>query len=151
MKSTGCRVAQLGGALMIAGGAVDLGVRELLPHHRALLSAATGAAADEAASLVLALLHALGGALVAAGIAVLILLHYGWKNRDRLLFAAAGLVAVVAEGPNAWGILSTGSLLFLAPVSFVLLVVTGSVACIIQIPGHEQADATPAPRARSTA
>jgi hypothetical protein len=132
MRSAGYRIAQAGAVLMILGGIVDLSVRELLPHHVAALGSMTGSVPGEAERLVLALLRALGSALVAAGFAVLILLHAGREGGKRLPFVAAAVVAVLAEGPNAWGILSTGSALFWAPLSFMLLVVGGALACAFQ-------------------
>ncbi len=128
-RAAGHRVAQLGAVLMIAGGVFDMSLGELLPHHAAVLAAGYGAVPPEAAGLILALLRALGGALAAVGIAVLILLRFGSRTGSRLAYAGAALTAVIAEGPNVLGILSTGSPLFVAPLAFMLLVVAGSALC----------------------
>lgn len=130
MHTTGYRMAQIGGLLMIAGGVFDMSLRDVLPHHAAMLTPSAGPVPAEAAGLVLALLRALGGALAAAGLAVLVLLRFGRLTKSRLAYAAAGATALFAEGSNALGILSTGSPVFVAPLVFMLLVVAGCALCL---------------------
>lgn len=130
MQITGYRIAQLGGLLMIAGGVIDMSFRELLPHHAAMLAPDAGSIPPEAAGLVLALLRALGGALAAAGLAVLVLLRFGRSTGSRIAYGAAGLVALLAEGSNTLGLLRTGSPVFIAPLVFMVLVVGGCALCL---------------------
>jgi hypothetical protein len=125
------RVAQLGGALMMLGGAGDIAVRTVLPNHRELLAAAATVPAT-AEHLVLALLHALGGALVACGLAVILLLREAHRSERTELALWAALVALLAEGMNAMGMYRTGSPLFPFPLTFLLLVVGGATTFVLQ-------------------
>lgn len=135
MQRIGYRMAQLGGLLMVAGGLLDLSIREMLPHHAALLAPDTGAVPAGSAALVLALLRALGGALVAAGVAVLTLLWFARRTGIRAGYIGAAAVALLAEGPNTLGIRETGSPLFVAPLAFLLLVVIGCAICLMAASG----------------
>lgn len=110
---------------MILGGAADLTIRQLLPGHREFLGFLADPVPPATEMLVLALLHALGAALIAVGLAVLVLLREAQNSgRSGPTFAAAGIV-VLAEGANAAGMYSIGSPLFVAPLIFILLVLVG--------------------------
>jgi hypothetical protein len=127
----GLRLAQLGGVLMMVGGAGDMTIRRLLPGHIAFLGVSPDHVPATTEGLVLSLLHALGASLVASGLAVLVLVQQARLSGHRLpLFTAAG-VAVLAEGVNAAGIYRIGSPLFVAPLSFMLLVLLGVALCLI--------------------
>jgi hypothetical protein len=127
----GLTLARLGGAGMVLGGVADISIRSLLPGHRDFLGLAPGDAAPATESLVLALLHALGAALVASGVAVLVLLHLAHATGRRLPALAAAAVAILAEGTNTMGLRLVGSPLFYAPLTFLLLVAAGVATCFI--------------------
>lgn len=121
----GYRIAQLGAAGAALGGALDVFVPRLLPHHEAFLGIAPGQAPPATTALVLLLLHTLGVALLAVGLGALALLA-AWR-RTGLGWAAqvaAGAV-VLAEGTNAWAIGRVGSPLFVGPLACAMLVVVG--------------------------
>lgn len=120
------RVAQCGAALVVLGGTGDLLLPRLLPAHERYLGVAPGAAPAATSALVLLVLHALGVALAAVGLAALALLAAWRRTGDRrALWAAAGAVAL-AEGYNAWGIARVGSLLFVGPLLGAALVLGGA-------------------------
>lgn len=120
------RVAQVGAALVVLGGTGDLLVPRLLPAHERYLGVAPGAAPAATSALVLLVLHALGVALAAVGLAALALLAAWRRTGDRgALWAAAGAVAL-AEGYNAWGIARVGSVLFVGPLLCAALVLGGA-------------------------
>ncbi len=121
----GYRVAQLGAAGAALGGAFDVFVPRLLPHHEAFLGIAPGQASPATTALVLLLLHTLGVALIAVGLGALALLA-AWR-RTGLGWAAlmaAGAV-LFAEGANAWAIRRVGSPLFVGPLTCAMFVVVG--------------------------
>jgi hypothetical protein len=123
--TVGYRLAQLGAAGAALGGAVDVAVPRLLPHHEAALGVAAGQAPPATAALVLLLLHVLGVALVAVGLAALALLA-AWRRAGlRWAGAAAAGVVVVVEGVNAWAIARVRSPLFAGPLLCALLVAGG--------------------------
>jgi hypothetical protein len=125
MTQVGYRIAQLGAAGAALGGTFDLLVPRLLPAHEAFLGVAPGGAPAATTALVLLLLHTLGAALVAVGLAALALLA-AWRRTGLrpLAWAAAGLV-VLAEGSNALAIARVGSPLFAGPLAFAALVAGG--------------------------
>lgn len=121
----GYRLAQLAAVGSILGGAFDLSIRDLMPHHEAFLGVEAGTAPPATGALVLLVLNTLGVALVAVGGMALALLS-AWR-RDDLRWAAwaAALGIAVAQGMNAWAISRVGSLFFLGPMLFPLLAVGG--------------------------
>jgi hypothetical protein len=123
-------MAELGGALMVLGGVGDLLISRLLPSHVGFLGIAAHEVPVAVEKLTLAVLHALGAALIAAGIGVLALLREARLNGRRPPLIAAGVVALVAEGMNAFQIYRTGSPVFIGPLVAVLLVVGGVVVCL---------------------
>jgi hypothetical protein len=124
-------LALLGGVLMMLGGIADLSIRNLLPSHLAFLGMTSADVPAATETMLLALLHALGSALVASGLAVLVLLRQAWITGHRLPALAAVAVAVLAEGTNAFGLYLVGSALFVAPLGLLLLVSVGVVLCLL--------------------
>jgi hypothetical protein len=123
---TGYRLAQLGALLHILGGLGDQSIRALLPAHIAIVGA-NAAAEPGVGRLVLALLHVLGSSLAAAGLALLILLHFWRRERSPRLALGIVAVALLAEGVNGAGLLSLGEWIGLVPLSFAVMVVVGVV------------------------
>lgn len=121
----GYRLAQLAAVGSILGGAFDLSIRELMPHHEAFLGVEAGTAPPATGALVLLVLNTLGVALVAVGGLALALLS-AWRRHDlRWAAWAAALGIAIAQGMNAWAISRVGSLFFLGPMLFPLLAVGG--------------------------
>ena len=120
----GYRLAQLGGALHILGGLGDQAVRTLLPPHVELVGEAA-AAAPGVSRLVLGLLHGLGSSLIAAGVAILVLLHLWRRDRARWLAVAIVAIAALAEGVNGVQILLLGMWIGWGPLVFAGLVASG--------------------------
>jgi hypothetical protein len=127
----GVAVAQLGAVAMILGGVGDQLVRDLLPAHLALLGSPGGSVSPQVASVVLALLHTVGCALIASGIAILILLRQLRLSGDPRFAIAAGLVVLLAEGANAFHMHQLGLGLFVVPLTILLLVAAGLLLCAI--------------------
>lgn len=124
-------MAQLGGALMMLGGVGDLVVRRLLPSHASFLGLAPNEIPVRTEALALALLHALGAALIAAGLSVLVLLSQARTSGRRSPAVAAVAVALLSEGMNGYQIHRTGSPIFVVPLGFLLLVLVGVVVCLV--------------------
>jgi hypothetical protein len=127
----GLRIAQAGGGLMMLGGAADLMIRSLLPSHAAFLGYLPNEIPPRTEALALALLHALGSALIASGLAVLALLRQARVSGRRAPALTAAAVALLAEGMNAFQIYRTGSPIFAGPLVFVVLVLSGVALCFI--------------------
>jgi hypothetical protein len=127
----GLRIAQLGGGLMMLGGAGDLMIRRLLPSHASFLGFLPNEIPPRTEALALALLHALGSALIASGLAVLVLLGQSRVSGRRAPALGAAAVALLAEGMNAFQIYRTGSLVFIGPLVFVALVLVGVLMCFV--------------------
>lgn len=125
LLTVGYRVALAGAGVAVLGGIADVLVPRLLPHHEQLLGVAPGAAPPATAQLVLLLLHALGAALAALGLATLALLVLWRRSASRwTAWAAAGPIAL-GETANAAAIYHAGSALFIGPLVCVAAVIFG--------------------------
>jgi hypothetical protein len=125
LLTVGYRVALAGAGVAVLGGIADVLVPRLLPHHEQLLRVAPGAAPPATTQLVLLLLHALGAALVALGLATLALLVLWRRSASRWTgWAAVGALAL-GEGANAAAIYRAGSALFVGPLVCVTAVILG--------------------------
>jgi hypothetical protein len=127
----GVTVMRLGAVAMILGGIADQLVRELPPAHLALLGAADSHASAPGATLVLALLHTLGYALIAAGMATLALLRQRALRGDPKVAVQAAAVAVLAEGANALHMHQLGLGLYVIPLAITAVVLTGLLICVV--------------------
>ena len=127
----GIAVAQLGAVAMILGGLGDQLIRELLPTHIALLGSAHGRVSPQVASVVLALLHTVGYALIASGIATLMLLRQLRLSGEPMFAAVSALVVLFAEGANAFHMHQLGLDLFVVPLGIMLLIVLGLLLCSV--------------------
>jgi hypothetical protein len=114
---------------MAAGGIGDQFVGRYLPAHEAFLGVRRGDLPAASEALFLAVLHALGGALVASGLACGVLLYLMRSTGRRWVGAAVATVAVLADGGNALQMWRVHSPFFVAPLTFVLLVLGGLLAC----------------------
>jgi len=121
----GYRMVQLAAVGTILGGAFDLSIRGLLPHHEAFLGIAAGSAPPATEALLLLMLNTLGVALMAVGGMALTLLAV-WRLHGMpwaAWAAAAGLA--LAGGMNAWAISRVGSLFVVGPFLFPFLALGG--------------------------
>lgn len=119
MLLTGQIMLYCAAALIALGGLYDV----FVPKLPANLAAMCGGE-ERQRRLVRELLRALGGALVAVGAAMALLVNgMGPQNRPRTL-AAVLLLVLPAEGTNSFCMYRVGSP-FYVPLSFVLLTVVG--------------------------
>jgi len=77
------------------------------------------------------LLHALGSALVASGIATLFLISGPLRRGDRFAGLAITMVVVLSDGVNAFQIRQLGAFYFWVPLTFVGLVLVGLMLALL--------------------
>ena len=123
--TAGYRIAVTAAALAALGGVVDGFVPRILPHHEHFLGVGAGLALPATAALVLLLLHALGAALAALGLACVALLRIWRRTGDTATGWVAVLALAVGEGVNAAAIFRVGSLLYLGPLACILAIAFG--------------------------
>ena len=115
-----------GATLVNVGGGYDLFVPSLPGHLETFLGAATDELDGRVAALLLGLLKALGGCLIAVGITTVVLINGPFRRGERWASAAIlGLVGI-AEGINAFQMYQVDAP-FWAPLGFIALVVLGVV------------------------
>ncbi len=123
-----------GAGLMVLGGVGDL----LLASPPDLWSQPLGQSVDSlppaVARLLMCLLHALGSALIASGIAALFLINGPLRRGERWAGVAIALVVVLSDGVNALQIYLFAGVhywVFWVPLTFVGFVLLGLVlACL---------------------
>jgi len=121
----GYHLAQLAAVGSILGGAFDLSIRGLMPHHEAFLGVPAGGAPEATGALVVLVLNTLGVALVAVGGMALALLAV-WRRHDvawAAWAAAAGIA--LAQGMNAWAISRFDTPFIVGPLLFPFLALGG--------------------------
>ena len=123
----GLVLAQLGTALIGFGGLGDRAVQKFTPSHEAFLGVAHGTAPRAMEQLFLAVLHALGTSLMAVGLGAFVLVRVMTRTGQRSLGAVVVAMVLFSDGVNAYEIHRTGSVVFLAPLTFVLLTIVGVV------------------------
>ena len=121
----------LGASLMIAGGAGDLLLRTPPSAWDAVIGASAAALPSGAVRLLLTLLHSLGSALVAAGVAVLALVYGPLRRGERWAAAVIVVVTLLSDGVNAWGMASLGLEYFWGPLAFAGIVLLGVLVAFI--------------------
>jgi hypothetical protein len=110
MRRTGLALLYFVAGAMALGGIGDLTIRHLFDVHVRYLQA--GGAPDvppQTSSLVIHLLHALGGALLGIGIASPALVHFGLRRGHRWAGGALLGATLAGEGANAIGMYAVGS------------------------------------------
>lgn len=126
-------VLNLSAILVLLGASYDLATPSLPAHQLAFLGVAESQLDPRTAQLVLALLRALGGCLIAIGMGTLFLVNYGVR-RGRNWAAITVLVMIgMAEGLNAIQMYRVGSP-FWAPLILVGLVAVGVVLAYVPSP-----------------
>ena len=110
MKKTSLTLLYIGGGLMLLGGIGDQFINELLDVHKQYLgNPEPSALYSRVQSLLLLMLHSLGGGLISAGISILALTHFAVRNGERWAVWTVLLVAFVAQGFNGYGMYAAGS------------------------------------------
>jgi hypothetical protein len=105
------------------GGAGDLTIRRLFAvHTRYLQDGNGGEISARTSSLVIHLLHALGGGLVGVGLAALALVHFGVRRGERWAGLAVLAAVVPSEGMNAAGMWAVGSYWYVSAAYLALAV-----------------------------
>ena len=128
LSRVGYRLAQTGAVLHVLGGLSDQANRTLLPFHEAYLGYAHGEVPEPVATLVLALLHALGFALIGLGLGMLALLARLRQSGDRRLALVIVAMAALGEGSVGLHMIGLGFAFGWIPLGAAALVVTGVVA-----------------------
>lgn len=102
-RSVGLILLNLTAGLIVVGGLYDLFLSQLPAHLSTYLGNGLGELDALTERLVLALLDALGGSLVAVGLAALVLINGPVRRRERWAGATVLMMIGLAEGANAWG------------------------------------------------
>lgn len=131
----GLRLAQLGALLHVVGGTIDLSMTALQPFHEAFLEVGPGGAPAPVAALILALLHALGAALVAAGATMWMLLAHHRRGGARWAALVTLLLALGAEGMVGVQMLALGLGFGAIPAAIAGLVIVGVALMLLPRPG----------------
>ncbi len=121
MQSAGRVILVVSGLLIFAGGLFDL-LTPGLPGNLAAICAES----ERAAKLVRELLRALGGALVAIGAGVILIVFARGSSLGVLDLLLILLLVLPAEGVNAMAMRGVGSP-WQFPAAFALLALTGSL------------------------
>lgn len=115
----------LSAVLILVGGLYDLLTPSAPPHHLAFLGVSAQELDPRTASLLPALLRALGGALIGVGVGSLILINRGVCQGHRWATVALVLMVGLTEGVNAGQMHSVGSP-YWAPLTFICLMTIGA-------------------------
>ena len=114
-----------GAAFMVLGGVGDLLIGSPPDVWSHLLGQPVVSLPPLVARLFMSLLHALGSALVASGVAALFLINGPLRRGERWAGVVIALVVVLSDGVNAFQIYRFGASYFWAPLTFVGLVLLG--------------------------
>ena len=117
-------ICNLAATLVIGGALYDLLVPVPPPNHARYIGEISAQSKQRVAELDLAMLRSLGGALLAIGVASLILINGPLRRGDRSARMVILILIAVAEANNAYRMYPFGSPWY-APLSFVVLMVVG--------------------------
>jgi hypothetical protein len=124
----------VGATLMTAGGIGDLLLRRPPTAWDTVVGAPVASLPPGVSALLLTLLHTLGGALAACGLAVFALAYGPLRRGERWAGPAIAAVALLSDGLNAWGMARLGLGYFWAPLAFVGLVLLGVLLAFLPTP-----------------
>lgn len=110
--------------LVLLGGLYDLLAPVPQPHHLSFLGVSAHELDPRTASLLSALLRALGGALIGVGVAALVLINRGVCRGHGWATVTLVLLIGISEGINAVQMYSVGSP-YWAPLAFIALLLGG--------------------------
>ena len=116
-----------GAGLMVLGGVGDL----LVASPPDLWSQPLGQPVGSLPPAVVCLLHALGSALIASGIAALFLINGPLRRAEGWSGIAIALVVLLSDGVNALQIYLFGAFYFWVPLTFVGLILLGLVLAFL--------------------
>ena len=102
-RTIGLIVLNSAAVLIVVGGCYDIFLSQLPAHLNNYLGVVVDGLDVQFERLVLALLHALGGGLVAVGLAALVLINWPIRRHERWASATVLIMVILAEGANAWG------------------------------------------------
>ena len=122
MRRTGLLILYVVATAIALGGVGDLTIRALFEVHKRFLGTADVPAATT--SLILHLLHALGGGLVGIGIASFALVHFAVRRGERWALWTMLAAVVASEGANAVGMYAVGSFWYVS-VTYIVLTAIG--------------------------
>lgn len=124
----------LGAVMMIGGGVGDLLLQEPPSAWDRVVGTPVASLPPGAAQLLLTLLHTLGGALAACGLAVLAVVYGPLRRGERWAGPVIAVVVLLSDGLNAWGMGRLGLTYFWGPLAFVLLVLLGLLLAFVPVP-----------------
>lgn len=125
MKKVSLILLYTSGFLMLLGGIGDQFINELLEVHKNYLG--NPEASDlynRSESLILLMLHSLGGGLMAAGVSILALTHFAVRKGERWAVWTILIIAFIAQGFNGYGMYMAGSH-YWYPLMLLLIVTAG--------------------------
>ncbi len=141
MRRLGLGVLYFVTAAIALGGVGDLTVRHLFDVHTRYLTSGGGAPVTaETSSLVIHLIHALGGGLVGVGIASFALVHFALRRGQRWAGFTVLAATLASEGSNALGMYAVGSFWYVS-VGYIVLTLVG-LALAMSPPGPQPSPAT---------
>jgi hypothetical protein len=114
-----------GAGLMVLGGIGDLLMRSPPELWSSILGQPVASLSPGVQQLLMALLHALGGALIACGIAALFLINGPLRRGERWTRHIIAVLALFSEGMNAFQIFRTGASYYWVPFTFAALILAG--------------------------
>jgi len=120
-----------GAGLMVLGGVGDLLVASPPDLWSQPLGQPVGSLPPAVARLLMCLLHALGSALIASGIAALFLINGPLRRAEWWSGIAIALVVLLSDGVNALQIYLFGAFYFWVPLTFVGLILLGLVLAFL--------------------
>ena len=133
MRRVGIVLLYVVASAIALGGVGDLTVRQLFAvHTRYLTSGGATTIPAETSSLVIHLLHALGGGLIGIGLASLALTHFAVRRGERWAAWTILVAIVVSEGMNAVGMHATGSYWYVS-VAYIAIAATGVVLVLARL------------------
>ena len=124
----------LGAVMMIGGGVGDLLIREPPAAWEGVVGAPIASLPPGAARLLLTLLHTLGGALSACGLAVLAVVYGPLRRGERWAGPVVAVVVLLSDGLNAWGMARLGLSYFWGPLAFALVILLGLLLAFVPGP-----------------
>ena len=110
MKKLSVILLYVVGGLMLLGGIGDQFINELLDVHKEYLgNPEPSELFDKSQSLLLLMLHSLGGGLIAAGVGILAITHFAVRKGEGWAVWTALLIAFIAQGFNGYSMYRAGS------------------------------------------
>jgi hypothetical protein len=129
-------------AFVMLGGCFDMFIPSLPSNWLAYLALSNADVSPHLSALLLGLLRALGGCLLAVGVTALLIINGPLKRGERWAAGALLILIGVSEGINASQMWRFGSPYYW-PLAFVALTITG----ILILPGQSKRSAADASRA----